>query len=337
MRYPSYRYIIISLCLIFTGIDAIAASKKGFTFYLENDSRDIGGPGSDNAYSSGLRISYVSAMNKTPKWADAMMAWPELLDQKIKNDEKNFGLSLGQQLYTPNDIREPRLIINDRPYAAWLYVGFTSHFKSEKRSHSFELDLGVVGPEAQGEYVQNGYHKIIRKYPAEGWSNQLGTEPTLQMTYQQRQQFFELSSPSKNKYFDVIPFHGLSLGTVAIDAHVGGLLRAGFNLPNDFGPVKAASTEGDVFVSDKKVNQLSIYSFLGARATGVVRNIFLDGNSFKQSHHVHKIPLVIESEFGFAAEWYDWNLAWRFVTRSPEFTERSDYNSFASIAITHLF
>ncbi|MBC7741914.1 MAG: lipid A deacylase LpxR family protein [Bdellovibrionaceae bacterium] len=305
--------------------------------YIENDSRDLGGPGSDNAYSSGIRFSYVTAVNRTPDWAKEIIEWPALIDPHITQAPKNFGISFGQQLYTPNDIREPALITNDRPYAAWLYLGLTAHFKDVYRSHVFELDLGIIGPEALGEPVQNGYHKIIAKYRAEGWKNQIGTEPTIQLFYQQRQKLFEMYSSEYNKYFDVIPYYGAGLGNVAIDAHVGGMMRAGIHLPDDFGPKKASSTEGDTFIESKQVARSSLYAFIGGRGIGVAKNIFLDGNTFKSSHRVHKNSFVIETEFGFAGEWNDWNAAWRFVTRSPEFQERKDYNSFASISLTHLY
>ncbi len=322
----------------FFGFSSHAADKnsRAFGFYIENDSRDLGGPGSDNAYSNGFRFSYVIASKDTPDWAGSFVKAPEIFGSSFKSDYSNFGISLGQQIYTPNDIRDSALIKSDRPYAAWLYLGLMAHFKNENRSHVFELDLGIVGPEAMGEKFQNEYHRIIAKYFADGWQNQIATEPTVQLYYQQRMKFIELRSNGKNRYLDAIPYYGAGLGNVSIDAHIGGVVRLGSNIPDDFGPKRASNSEGDSFIEPNTNKSLSLYGFFGARGVGVGRNIFLDGNNFKQSHRVTKVPFMLETEIGYAAGWQGWSFAWRFVTRSPEFTERNVINSFGSISISKI-
>lgn len=333
---------ILFVALFFMNLSNVAMAKtlkgQGINFYLENDTRDLGGPGSDNAYSSGMKLSYIAAENDIPSWAQPIIDRSELLRTALKDSQSNFGISLGHQIYTPNDIRNPNLIADDRPYAGWLYMGFSAHFKNEVSSHSMELDVGVVGPEAQGQYVQNGYHKIIAKYPAEGWAHQLHTEPTVQLSYQQRARFLELKTGEK-KYGDVIPFFGTAIGNVAIDAHVGGIVRLGTQLPDDFGSTRPSGTDGDNFVAPitSGYPETSIYVFAAGRAIAVGRNIFLDGNSFRESHHVTKRLLLIETELGYTAQWKQINLTWRFVTRSPEFRERNVINSFASISLAYAY
>lgn len=330
------KAVFITATIFLLSITSLAVNKnsRALGFYVENDSRDLGGPGSDNAYSSGFRFSYIIASEDTPTWATSLVEAPQGLDPAFKTDYSNFGVSLGQQIYTPNDIRDSALIASDRPYAAWLYVGFMAHFKNENRSHVFELDLGVVGPEAQGEKFQNEYHRIIGKYFADGWHHQIATEPTVQLVYQQRQKFVEMKTGNRNRYFDAIPYYGAGLGNVAVDAHVGGVLRFGSYIPDDFGPKRASNSEGDTFIEPSASPAFFVYGFAGGRGSGILKNIFLDGNTFRQSHRVTRIPFVIETEIGVASGWKGWNLAWRFVSRSPEFTERTVYNSFASISIS---
>lgn len=333
--------LIAATLIFFCYLAAHAESKKGqgITFYLENDSRDIGGPGSDNAYTSGFKLSYISADDKIPSWATPVVNRSALMKESLKNSNSNFGISLAHQIYTPNDIRNPNLIPDDRPYAAWLYVGFSAHFKSEVSSHSAELNVGMIGPEAAGASVQNGYHRVIGKYNAEGWSHQLETEPTLQLSYQQRLRFFQLGNEEGVKYFDVIPFFGGALGNVAVDVHAGGMIRFGHNLPQDFGATRPSSADGDNFVTPITTSYMkpSLYVFAAGRSTLIGRNIFLDGNTFRSSHHVQKIPLIFETELGAAGIYNQWSVIWRFVTRSPEFRERSVVNSFASISLGYAF
>ena len=144
---------ILTLAFLLLALSNYAFAKnlkgQGINFYIENDTRDLGGPGSDNAYSSGLKLSYISAENDIPAWAQPFLDRSEKLRNALKDSESNFGISIGHQIYTPNDIRTTNLIADDRPYAAWLYLGMSAHFKSEVSSHSLELDVGIVGPEAQ--------------------------------------------------------------------------------------------------------------------------------------------------------------------------------------------
>lgn len=330
--------LLVFSCTDFAVADGSQASEEAVSLYIENDSRNVGGPGSDQGYSNGVRVSYVAAEDKIPDWAESLFSWSDNFQQERHRSKTNFGFALAQQIYTPNNTQQVELIANDRPYAGWLYLGITANLVNSTHSHSWELDLGTVGPEALGEQVQNGFHRMIGKNYGEGWKNQLGTEATVQVFYQQRVKFWSLSNPEKKKYFDMTPYFGGGLGNVMINAHVGGLVRFGTRLPDDFGPVRASSIDGDSFLSPKPNPSAlpSLYVFASARALLTARNIFLDGNTFHESHHVKKYPLGTETEFGVGSQWKKWSLIWRFVTRSPEFEEKSQFNSFASMSLTYI-
>jgi lipid A 3-O-deacylase len=337
----NYKKLKIGLLILTLTVSVRAQAEEGqaINVYIENDSRHLGGPGSDNEYSNGVRFSYVSANNNVPAWAEPVMGSSEQLTKVMKESESNFSISLAQQIYTPNDTQTSSLIVNDRPYAGWLYVGFAAHFKSVDFSQVLEADVGVVGPAAGGSTIQNGFHKIIGIDTTQGWGNQLNNEPTLQLSYQQRLKYLELHNETYQNYFDMIPYFGGALGNVFINVHIGGMLRLGTHLPNDFGPTRASSPEGDMFVEPghDKIQEISFYGFVGGRGEAVAHNIFLDGNTFTASHHVHKNPFVFETEFGFGAIWSHWGAVWQFVTRSPEFEETKAVNSFASISLSYRF
>ena len=75
------------------------------TLEIDNDSLLLGG--ADSFYTSGLRYSSAHRLKTAEGWRFA-------------------GWRLGQQLYTPSDVRIPaaRLSSLDRPYAGWLYGVF---------------------------------------------------------------------------------------------------------------------------------------------------------------------------------------------------------------------
>lgn len=310
---------------------------QGFGLAVENDSRNVGGPGVDQAYSNGVKFSYVYARDQIPKWAPKTFVENSYLKNELIKSKANFGLSLNHQIYTPNNTSVATYIASDRPYAAWLAVAASLHLKNESRSQTVEASVGVVGPSALGEQVQNGFHRMIGSQTAEGWAHQLGNEPAIQFSYQQRLHFFELRN-KYGPYFDLIPMVGGGLGNVFIGMHSGMLARLGINLPDDFGPARPSGGESDSFVSPSAPPddlKSSYYFFGGIRGNAVARNIFLDGNTFRPSHRVTKYPFTVETEFGFGVQFMPLSLVWRYVVRSPDFEENSGFNSFASIGITY--
>lgn len=304
---------------------------------IENDSNRIGGPGVDQAFSNGLKLSYVYARDQIPKWAPAPITNSAFLKDELKISKVNFGVSLNHQIYTPNNTNDSRLLRRDRPYAAWLNLAFSIQLKNKHRAQTLDASFGVIGPAALGEQVQNGFHRFVGTSTAQGWSHQLGDEPAVQLSYQQRIQFVQLRNAS-GTYFDLIPVVGVGFGNVLIGIHSGMIARIGWNIPDDFGPARPSASETDSFVEATpiggKTSKPSFYFFAGARGNGVARNIFLDGNTIRPSHRVTKYPVTAETEIGFGIQVSPVNLVWRYIVRSPEFEENSGFNSFASVGIT---
>lgn len=330
-------YILFSSSLAIA-LDPVKSTGNSANLYIENDSRSLGGPGSDQAYSNGFRISYVMSEEIQPALFKLLTNWSDYLKKELTKSKTNYGVSLAHQIFSPNNIIEENLNVNDRPYAGWLNLGFSVHFKNKNHDHLLSLNLGMIGSNAMGEEVQNNFHRLIDTPEGKGWKNQLHSELTLQLYYQQRLRFFELFSKS-NKFFEIIPYYGAGFGNVAIESHVGGIIRYGINLPDDFGPTRDSANEGDTMVTaNQRIdNKTSLYVFSGVRGIASLRNIFLDGNTFEESHRVHKYPFLFETDFGFGTKIQRIDFIWRFVTRSPEFKEQSHFNSFASISFSYLF
>lgn len=342
MQVKTLLFLILPL-LIFTSTHAFTKKNNGsaLSLYVENDTRSIGGPGSDQHYTNGIKISYIYAENKIPNWSKPLINWSEYLTKQLKESETNYGLSLAHQIYTPNDTQEKNLIVEDRPYAGWLYAGFMVRFNQPMHSHFLELNLGIVGPSALGQQVQNEFHRMIGQETAKGWDNQLKDEPGIQLTYQQRLRFIEYAIAKDRNIVDIIPYFGGSLGNILIGAHIGSIIRVGNKLSDDFGPTRLSSGDGDATVhtdSDMDFSLKSeprIYGFAGIKGNLIGRDIFLDGNSFQGSHRVAKYGFTYETELGFGFEWSRLAFVWRFVGRSPQFKERNRFTSFASVSLNY--
>jgi hypothetical protein len=86
--------------------------------------------------------------------------------------QSKVGISLGQNIYTPSDVETTDLQPDDRPYAAWLYLGASYHnyrvdevtdadLFERARLDVFEINIGMVGEWALGEEMQNFVHSIL--------------------------------------------------------------------------------------------------------------------------------------------------------------------------------
>src|SRR3546814_17784538 len=98
---------------------------------------------------------------------------------------------------------------------------------------------------------------------------------------------------------DVTPHLGAALGNVYTYGAGGLTLRFGEDLPDDYGPprIRPALPGSDYF---RPTDDFGWYFFAGAEGRIVARNIFLDGNTFKDSHSVDKRPLVADLQAGLA-------------------------------------
>ena len=214
-----------------------------FSAILENDFLYNPAPGShqDRHYTQGLKLIYLDRGEPAPWWAKGLLLkkvndW--LPNVWMDTKTENYGLILGQNMYTPEDDRAVGAITGDRPYAAWLYLGLAIQRRGETAGHipvleSFELDLGVIGPEAQGQFAQDTWHHWRHIPTFEGWKNQLNTEPAFGLKYGRAWRI--AISEKSSHYFDVIPNIGADLGTVRVSGNLGVTTRVGWNLPNDFG------------------------------------------------------------------------------------------------------
>ena len=309
-----------------------------FNLYIENDTRYLGGPGTDSAYTSGVRLSFLYAQNREPKWSRPFPWLRTLFD----DHPYNFGMGLAQQIYTPEDLSRTDLITNDRPYAAWLYVSPILTVVREKSVVTIELDLGVVGPYALGREAQNGVHRAIGAAQAQGWDHQIGTEGGVELSIQNKFNFLKLDMPTKGwRYLDILPYYGEGIGNIYIGADTGAILRLGYNLPADYGPARPSAGNGDAFIKSEGISQnalqrhWSMYLFGGGKMDLVLRNIFLDGSTFQASQRVTKVPLVGEYEAGFFVQYKKVSLTWREVTRTPEFYENFKSHTFASLELSY--
>ena len=129
----------------------------------------------------------------------------------------------------------------------------------------------------------------------------------------------------------------MALGNVYTYAGTGLTFRVGYNIPDDGGPPRIRyGLPGSASVTQASGNKLGIYAFAGVEGRAVARNIFIDGNSFRNSHRVNGKTLVGDVTVGFALLFGNRpvRMTYSFTWRSKEFDGQDGADKFGSVSVT---
>jgi hypothetical protein len=289
--------------------------------YWDNDTDGLvpGAATTDRNYTQGTRVNLFGAPDALP--APARWLADRLPGFGAREAERQFGLSLGQEIYTPDALSARGPVHGDRPYAGWLYAGGNLSCRAPRRMRSLELQVGTTGSASCAEDVQRWCHHHLGVRAPQGWRYQLRGEPGIVVSYQER-----LRPWGYRRHADFVPHAGVTLGNLHTEAGAGGTLRLGLPLPDDFGPWRNAA-------AGSARSRFDLYVFARAEGRAVARNLFLDGNTFRPGLHVTRIPLVGEAQLGVAGRWRSLGFRYTLSYTTGEFRERPDSHEYGSFAI----
>jgi len=301
-----------------------------FTFVVENDT--LAGGNSDKHYSSGLRLGYLTPDSGGPQALWELGQYVPLIDLKAR---RRMGFAIGHNIYTPENKDVTFRQFNDRPYAAFLYAGLAYQSQSDTRLDTVELDVGVVGPWALGEEIQNNFHRLIGSGESKGWGNQLDNEPGIALVFERKWRF--LAETAGGYGIDLMPHISGSVGNVLTYGGAGLTFRIGEDLAVDFGPPRIRPALPGSASFDKPLDRLAWYLFAGAEARGILRDITLDGNTFGSEQSIEKKPFVLDFQAGIAIVIRQTRISYTQVFRTREFEGQARPDYFGSISISTKF
>ena len=167
------RVLLYFLFFLFTSLQAEEWQLKNLYFQTENDAdfRD------DAAYSYGGKIGalYYREDNK-----ESLLHIPF---SDYKESDNYISFSFAHQLYTPKDLNESKLLVDDRPYAGYMYIQGTLHQVKDDTLLSLTTQLGIVGPSSKMESVQKFIHDLIGSPYPKGWEHQIQDEFIMQLKW----------------------------------------------------------------------------------------------------------------------------------------------------------
>lgn len=302
--------------------------EKVFTLVLEND---LFGNGTDQNYTNGLRLTYLNTAAEFPELADKVA---ELVPTFDINETSSVFYSIGQNLYTPDAIENPAQDLSDRPWAAYLYGAIGMLTQTGNHLDEVEAAVGVVGPAALGEQTQKFVHKYVSDSPVpRGWDNQLRNEPTFLLGWNRMWPDWQ-TQKVVGLNFAVSPYIGATVGNVYTFANTGISFRLG---PQSGGwqdtpaRIRPALPGTGYFEIPEKT--FSWFLFAGIEGRALARNIFLDGNTFRNSHSVDKRYFVGDANVGLAVTWGRARVSYTLNHRSKEFKGQDSPDLFGALSV----
>jgi hypothetical protein len=307
--------------------------QGSWTFVTENDKYFAG---TDRHYTNGLKVVWLgeTSLDESEEFIQGVAELIPTLHNDAHQQRYKLGLALGQNIYTPGDTDTLLLQPDDRPYAGWLYASMLAQAQEKNGDvlRVVELSLGMVGPSALGQQFQNGWHDVINAPHAAGWENQLQNEPGLILSWERRYRVHTVKLDGR-RVFDVISRGRLTLGNVHTHLAAGAKVRLGWNLPADFG-ADLIRPAGGAMANADDLRGFSAHVYLSAEARAVAQNIFLDGNTWRDSHSVRKRPVIGDFSGGLVFTWPKFQITYTQDMRTKEFYGQDKRDVFGSIALT---
>lgn len=317
-------------------IDAIAGSPADafrFSMHWENDGTLLKPNGdTDRYYTNGAGFT-LSLRNQFATDATNWIPFGEGFDQ----ERRAVGFTAGQLMFTPQNISIDPPDATDRPYAGYLYAGFFFQRATDHTLDHIQLDIGIVGNSSLADSAQDAIHHLFDEPDPQGWESQLEDEPTIQL-YLRKSWRLEVGAVDLNDIppiqFQLIPEVELAVGTVLRHAKAGVLFRAGFHLPDDFGPDQLLRVGS--FTGQGQTQGWGGYFFARLSGKAVEHNLFIEGNTWKDSAGVDEEPLVAESQVGIGLQFrrgdFSCDITYSQIYVTDEFENQNGTHGYGTIS-----
>jgi hypothetical protein len=284
----------------------------------------------DRHYTGGLRVSWLSP-HPVPGWLAPVA---RLLPSHGKGAAR-VEYAFGQNMYTPTDIGRALPDPADRPYAGWLYGTVGLVVNGASQLDQLQLTLGAVGPASGAKEMQLFIHDVTGSREPRGWGSQLRNELGVNVTYQHTWRGPALRV-GEEATVDFAPHAGAALGNVHTYVNGGVTVRLGRNMQSDYGPPRIEpSLPGSSYFAAG--TGFGWYLFAGIDARLVGRNIFLDGNTFRDGPGVDRDAWVADLQGGLVLRWRRTRIAYTHVLRSREFRTQDRRNQFGALTFSTTF
>ena len=231
--------------------------------------------GKDDGYTNGIYIAQhaVGENKNIPSHGFPLRPFSRFIDVDAASFAVNT-YTLGQTMVTPDDITAEIPDENDIPYSGLLFFSNTYIKGDESSADKYSFSIGVIGPASLAEQSQKFTHKVINSDEPKGWDYQLKNEIVVQFD---RGRIWRQWLGEDAKNLDAVYLADFSLGTVETSISASAFLRFGLNMQYTYVTPS--------FNTNRTTNPIAInggwFTYVGIRAKYIARQVFIDGNTFR--------------------------------------------------------
>ena len=326
----TFTHVVIINLL--TGITFTVAAQEyntgSFTLSIDNDAFI----GSDRGYTNGLFLKFNSnSVVAIEKDSPIILKAVDTYLPFDKQADKGWGLTVGQQIWTPTDLEAPFEGENDRPYTGFLFIKANIYEYSADSANKYSLMLGGVGPDALGENLQTSIHQLIGSPKPEGWGRQIENQSVFNFAYEGQKLLKR--SVGFDKFYDVGLLARVNIGNYQNEVALGSIIRWGDTLHESFASVGVIPGNYiDPSVLSK--SRAGHFYYLALEGRYRINDITIDGARPEHLFDVHTEHWQTTISAGTLYYEKSWGIAFSAIATTPDYEEDlRRYNATASFEI----
>lgn len=309
-------------CFIFLFFSTISLCQEKFSkeISLITDNDLYVSTNRDRYYTSGIFLTYRHLIKNTNK----------------KLAKKIFEWQLGHKMFTPHKPIVRFLIEHDRPFAAYLYssLNIKRIYKKNKILNT-SLQLGIIGPSALGDEIQNSIHNIYGFREVTGWKYQI--ENALGLNF--GTEYVHFLGKDTSNTFDASWVSSANVGTVFTDISSGLHLRLSFlSLQKIQNSIAFNTNLNNTNSNDKR--QIESFFFFKPTLRYALYDATLQGSFLNTSSMITKelVPVVFNMELGykFTANRFNFGYVFNYNTSKSKNLRYSYGNKYGTIIVNYL-
>jgi lipid A 3-O-deacylase len=228
---------------------------------------------------------------------------------------------LSQKIYTPENLFFYRPGVVDRPYAGWLSLTWARDRFTARRTTAVSFEAGVTGGPSLARQVQKGLHTLLNRIPPQGWEYQLPFEVAFAASVRDTWRV-AVADNGKGWTLALEPHWALTAGTLRTSAEAGYALRVGWK----------ASPASDI--PGTSFDGFHLVARLGADGEAVLRDLFLDGSTWKESASIPKEPLMGRTRASVLLGWRRVDLRLAVTRSTKEFKAQDVPHLYGTLGMT---
>lgn len=313
MRILSFLFII---SISFTGLSQASFSKE-VSLLTDNDLYTS--TYRDRYYTNGLFVTFRTV-------------------EKIKNKKiikKIHSFQVGHMMFTPIKATLAFANTHDRPFAGYFYGEYgQNRFYNSQNVLLTKFQIGVIGPSAKGQGLQNFMHQIYNYPEAKGWKHQIQNAFALNLNTT----FIKYFKKASSSHFDLNSYNELKAGTIFTSISTGLFSRIGF---------KKLQSSSNTVAFNSNLNTKTTQSFsesfiyIKPMVNYVVYDATVQGSFLNTSSPVtfEIIPINFSLELGYKYYYnrFSYGYTFHFHTKKLKSIKASNSNTYGGIYVGYFF